>query len=948
MEDQTNTLFPKIRFRGELRPSQRDVVEIARKQLGRGERKLHIVAPPGSGKTILGLYLWAECIRRPALVLSPNSAIQMQWAARSELFECDGGTPLDQLVSTDSEEPRLLTSLTYQSVTLPGRGSEKLISAAHHHWIERLITSGQAENPEEAKAWIDDLARNNPEYCEQRLAASRKAIRDAAALDGGALTILHSSSRATLERIRQADVGLIILDECHHLMGHWGRVLADAHDLLQQPVVVGLTATPPDEAGKSREDIERYSDFFGPIDYEVPVPAVVKDGCLAPYQDLAYFVRPTGAEIRFIAGVDEQLHHLVEEFCGLKETESLTAWVLRVLEEGRLGTTVTGSWPEFERRDPGFAHSARVFLDSRGISLPDGVPPLDSITPPDQVLDLELLGTVLDRFIRHRLRRSEKSTDHELAQRAVRELRMLGVQVTETGTQPCASPVGRVMAYSLSKALALHAILTEERRVLGDSIRAVVVTDYEKTSAVSAEISHLLDHEAGGAVAVFRTLLGNEETDALDPVLVTGSSVLVDDDLADAFRSAAIDWLDEKQYRAELEYRKRDGFSQLTGRGVDWSPRVYIQLVTELFQRGLTRCLVGTRGLLGEGWDASRINVLVDLTCVTTSMSVNQLRGRSIRLDPEQPGKLADNWDIICVAPEFTKGLDDYARFRRKHRTIFGVTDDGAIEKGVGHVHAAFTELKPEGIESSAAVLNSDMLARVSRRDEARQLWKIGESYHPEPVKTLEVKPGGPGRGFPPFPGNTDPWSSGSLTAAIGQAVLGALRETGMIQDGRNLQTGRRDGGYIRVFLQDSTADESALFTEALRDAIGPLDRPRYVIPRSVDYFQETLLSRLLPEIVGHYFRQTRREMAMLHAVPAALAKKRELVDVYQRYWNCHVSPGEALFAHRGAGEKLLEECQREGLVPETSLHDKEVFLSRGSASGNRSTGQVQSPDVHG
>ena len=820
MDDQTNTFFPPIRFRGELRPSQQDVVEIARKQLDRGERRLHIVAPPGSGKTILGLYLWAECIRRPALVLSPNSAIQMQWAARCELFDRDGDLSLAQLVSTDPLEPRLLTSLTYQSVTLPGRGGEDLNSAARHHWIERLIASGQAENPDEASAWIDDLARNNPDYCEERLAASRKEIRDAAALDGGALSILHSSSRATLERIRQADVGLIILDECHHLMGHWGRVLADAHDLLQQPIVVGLTATPPDPAGKASVDIERYSEFFGPVDFEVPVPAVVKDGCLAPYQDLAYFVRPTGAEIRFIAGVDEQLHRLIEEFCGLEETEPLTAWVLRVLKEGRLGTTVAGHWPEFERRDPGFALSARAFLARRGIPLPEGVPPLDRFTRPDQMPDLELLGTVLDRYIRHRLRRSEKSDDHELARRAVRELRMLGVQVTETGTQPCASPVGRVMAYSLSKALALRSILTEERRVLGDAIRAVVVTDYEKTSAVTAEISHLLDDEAGGAVAVFKTLLGHDETDALDPVLVTGSSVLVDDDLADSFRTAAIEWLRENRYRAELEYRERDGFSQLIGRGSDWSPRVYIQLVTELFQRGLTRCLVGTRGLLGEGWDASRINVLVDLTCVTTSMSVNQLRGRSIRLDPEQPEKLANNWDIICVAPEFTKGLDDYSRFRRKHRTIFGVTDDGAIEKGVGHVHAAFTELKPEGIESSAAALNSDMLARVARREEARQLWKIGQPYHPEPVKTLEVKPGGGGGGFPPFPGNPDPWSSGSLTAAIGQAVLGALSETGLIPHDRNFQTGERDGGYVRVFLQDSTAEESALFTDALRDAI--------------------------------------------------------------------------------------------------------------------------------
>ena len=77
-------VFPSLRFQGELRPSQREVVEIARRKLATGQERLHIVAPPGSGKTVLGLYLWAECIRRPALVLSPNSANTGSVASSSE------------------------------------------------------------------------------------------------------------------------------------------------------------------------------------------------------------------------------------------------------------------------------------------------------------------------------------------------------------------------------------------------------------------------------------------------------------------------------------------------------------------------------------------------------------------------------------------------------------------------------------------------------------------------------------------------------------------------------------------------------------------------------------------------------------------------------------------------------------------------------------------------
>jgi hypothetical protein len=347
-------------------------------------------------------------------------------------------------------------------------------------------------------------------------------------------------------------------------------------------------------------------------------------------------------------------------------------------------------------------------------------------------------------------------------------------------------------------------------------------------------------------------------------------------------------------------------------------------MVTELFQRGLTRCLVGTRGLLGEGWDANRINVLIDLTTVTTSMSVNQLRGRSFRLDPVDPQKVANNWDVVCLAPEFSKGLDDYARFIAKHKTIYGVTDDGAIEKGVGHVHAAFGELKPAGVESSMTVLNADMLRRAAGRAEARELWKIGEPYHEEPVRAVEAQLDG--GGFPPLKARKVEWTSGSLAQAIGQAVLGALVEARLLAK-RDLHVGERAGGFVRVFLEEATAEESQLFATALHDALGPLHRPRYVIQRHTDADRDTWLSRVLPDILGRYFRKRERRMVMLHAVPRVLAKNKHLAALFTRHWNRYVSPGQAIYAHHGEGETLVAAAKRQGQTPSGVIQEKEIFL---------------------
>ena len=120
--------------------------------------------------------------------------------------------------------------------------------------------------------------------------------------------------------------------------------------------------------------------------------------------------------------------------------------------------------------------------------------------------------------------------DHSLAEEAKRKLRMTGLQITGSGPRLCASPVGRVMAYASAKYDALRNILGTEMRALGPDIRAVIVTDFEKTSA-TALVEGVLDDDAGGAVAAFRAILGTEDTDRLDPVLMTGTTVLVDDDL---------------------------------------------------------------------------------------------------------------------------------------------------------------------------------------------------------------------------------------------------------------------------------------------------------------------------------------------------------------------------------------------------------------------------------
>ncbi|MBC8085187.1 MAG: DEAD/DEAH box helicase family protein, partial [Hymenobacter sp.] len=75
---------------------------------------LHVVAPPGSGKTVLGLEVMRR-LNKPTLILAPTLAIRNQWVQRfCELFLRVTDCPA--WISTDLRQPAWLTVSTYQAL----------------------------------------------------------------------------------------------------------------------------------------------------------------------------------------------------------------------------------------------------------------------------------------------------------------------------------------------------------------------------------------------------------------------------------------------------------------------------------------------------------------------------------------------------------------------------------------------------------------------------------------------------------------------------------------------------------------------------------------------------------------------------------------------------------------------------------------------------------------
>ena len=78
------------------------------------DERVHVVAAPGSGKTILGLELMRR-LGRPTVVLAPTRTICDQWSARLvPRFMTEA--PRQEQLSPDLKAPATMTTATYQAL----------------------------------------------------------------------------------------------------------------------------------------------------------------------------------------------------------------------------------------------------------------------------------------------------------------------------------------------------------------------------------------------------------------------------------------------------------------------------------------------------------------------------------------------------------------------------------------------------------------------------------------------------------------------------------------------------------------------------------------------------------------------------------------------------------------------------------------------------------------
>jgi superfamily II DNA or RNA helicase len=850
------------------RPSQRHLLELAGHV---GDRRWHLCAPPGAGKTLIGLEL-ARRVAAPTLVLAPTIAVRDQWRAATEMFGADPA----RFSTDDPAVAAPLVAATYQLLGNPGEAAAELRAAARRLWVTEVAADADLDLAEQR---VRTTEQRDPPRARRELHRHVRMLRRSLSrhddLGVPRAALLGERTVALVDRLAAAGIGCLVLDECHHLLDWWALVVGALVERLSQDrdvAVSGLTATLPDP--DSSREAENYRGLLGDIDAELHLAAMVAEGGVAPWRDGLCIAHLTDSEEAFL---DRWTERFATELDAPLLSESFVGWAVAQVTEAALDAHVRlpedatdpAGWDRFWDRDPPTAAALARWWRRRGLALPAG------FTPPGAARTTDDLGLADRLVLLHAWLHDPAAALADGTRQEIEKLvNRYGVVLSTAGVRWGRSAADLVCALSSAKGAAAAGILAREAERRGEKLRALVVVERDRATTPPAAAREVLGEDAGTTARVLAGLCQSPDVVELGVMAVTGRGAWADALSAESI-CAAINVSEAGTGRwVRAEGCDIRGAVRLTGQGGSWTGARWLAAAEVALDDGAVHVLVATRGLVGEGWDHPQLNVLVDLSEVASAAATTQLRGRAIRLDPTDGAKVASLWDVVVAHPD---APGDWDRMRRRHGRWWGPDAAGAVTTGSSKLHARAGRPDPPAGEELGRV-NAESAAAVADEARTRAAWQaldpagVGSSaVHVRSQRRRQVRTRGAGwrwlagAAFASMLGGSalvvPAVSSPALWPVVAAATLGAAG-LGLTARGRHrgpgdtlaalaeavlaglLAAGRRDLAPARVAVEPDPAggwlavaegipdDAAQVWADALAETLGPLGSPRWLVAR--------------------------------------------------------------------------------------------------------------------
>lgn len=883
-------MLPILKFKGSWRNYQARVLEHADRYMSDG--KIHIVAAPGSGKTTLGI----ELIRRmggKALILAPSITIREQWVARiEEAFLCDG-VQGEEYLSQNLKQPKAITVATYQAL---------------HSAMTRF--QGTQENVEaESSTGTDEC------------------------LSETVTEEVDYSGFDLVGTMKEAGIEVLCLDECHHLRSEWWKALEEFKKQVDNLKIIALTATPPYDSTPAMWT--RYMNMCGEIDEEITIPELVKEGSLCPHQDYVYFNYPTKEEEQEVRRFEERSKAMTEK---LMQDSHFLAYV-------RSHKGLSGQLSDDRLLDnPAYLASLLIYLQSKNVTFPSGLQRLLGAKKLPS-MNVQWMERLLQGFL-------YDDVDSYLCEKTYREwliadLKSCGLIEKKKVVLTKSAAVEKMLTNSLGKCNSIRDIVFHEHETSGQNLRLLVLTDYIRKEYEKAIGNTEYDVNALGVLPFFEMLRRENEkkNKQIRFGVLCGSIVIIPAEAKEALEQEI--GTSGKVTFGRIGNLSETDYLKVTAVG---NAHFLTGAVTNVFSKGYMQVLIGTKSLLGEGWDSPCINSLILASFVGSFMLSNQMRGRAIRVFKEQPGKTSNIWHLVCLRPwnevlktDGNQISEDYSMLKRRMEHFLGLHyTENTIENGMDRlsiIKAPFNEININKI-------NKQMLRMSGQRDMLKERWNRALAIYDKMdiVDETEVKDkfvtsvvfwdailttilsvilcliGTSGAVFVAiaskngvlagiccflilvgltgvvlrFPKVFMLWSPLKRLKAFGNGIRKALEEQQLLEETHCKVVAESLGpdNHI-IYLSGGSGRDKALFAQCVSEFFDEIDNQRYILVKSK----------------GH------KGMNGFYAIPNCFSKKKEDAERFAKTMHPYIGNYNCVYTRNEKGRELLLEGRLKALA---------------------------------
>lgn len=871
------------------------------------DKHLHVVAPPGSGKTVLGLEV-AIRLNKPTLVLAPTLTIRNQWIQRL----CESFMEIKTLpdwISIDIKNPSFLTVCTYQGLHSACSGEE-------------------VEEPAEI------MAESGINLSKAPLPKKKGKERP--------------SMSSIIKGLKSANIGTIVIDEAHHLKNEWWHSLIKVKEQLK-PFIVGLTATPPYDV--TYTEWRRYLDLNGPIGAEITVPELIVANDLCPHQDHIYFSMPTAEEFQKINKFRKDVDELYRK---LSRSETLIRVLTNIPPWKRPYANMEWIYDNL----PVYT-SILIYLHTNGIEIPDIHFQIMGFDEDVEIPELtyDRIETLLTFFL---FRDKEFFTDFEEEQELFRhQLQRHGVLEKNCINLLYSQRINKMLISSKGKMKSIKEIVDFEYNDLHSDLRMVILTDYIRSECLN-EKGLTPEFNKIGVVPIFE-YLQQDNTDGKKLGVLTGSLTVIPVSALSRFHELCVNYgltdIEETAKPYNENYLIIHSQNSLKNR--------LVHIITRMFEEGDIEILIGTKSLLGEGWDAPAINSLILASFVGSFVLSNQMRGRAIRTQKGNPSKTSNIWHLVCIDPTIENGGRDFELMKRRFRSFVGISngEEPVIENGLQRLDV----IKEKYVYKDVEKINEKTCSIARDRHTLHHRWQKGIEKGIQLVEEIKV-PFERNEGndtyqkqtqfylkktikffiidllliFAGFMGDTvvsliqeafdmdssreiwffilmtvlsglvacgkPTWKALKLyrhyrdiskdIKQIGEALLQSLiREGSIKKDPINMYVEAYSDrkGAVYCYLRGGSTFEQAIFVETLQEIVNVIDNPRYIIIRKSD-------------LLGIFQKRD------YHSVPDILGRNKQNANHFLQQWKQHVGDCELIYTRTIEGRRKLLEARVKSL----------------------------------